>query len=110
MAEDLEFQIAEYREEVLKLNSEKKQLSANLKVEKEEHEALRDTIKGLVVENKALKVDVKDTASVLDKKHRELIKSRNETERAMKEIIKLETELGNIKLGELKKGKQYDKM
>ena len=73
-------------------------------MEKEEHEALRDTIKGLVVENKALKVDVKDTASVLDKKHRELIKSRNETERAKKEIIKLETELGNIKLGELKKG------
>ena len=56
-AKDLEFQMAEYREEVLKLKSEKQKLSSNLKMEKEEHEALKDTTKGLVVKKEALQVD-----------------------------------------------------
>jgi hypothetical protein len=63
-------------------------------MEEEEHKALKDTTNGLV----------KDTAAVLDKKHKELIKSRNETESAKKKIVELETELRNLKLGELKHG------
>ena len=62
---DLELKIAEFREEVLKLKSEKKKLNINLKIEKEECDALRLKNVGLEDKNKSLEKEVKDTNAAL---------------------------------------------
>ena len=102
---DLESKIAEFREEVLTMKSEKKKLNVNLKSEKEECDALRMKTKVLEEEKKSLHKVVRDKVAALERKHAEVIKVSDEKETVKKAMIEVETELVNLRLMEQKRSK-----
>ena len=57
-SKNLELEIAGFREDVLRIKKEKKELSKSLKIKSDECEALEINFKGLVEEKKALTCDL----------------------------------------------------
>ena len=102
---DFESKISEFREEVLKLKSEKKKLNINLKIEKEDCDALRLRNVGLEEENKASEKVIQDRNAAFERKQAEVLKVSDEKEALKKAIIEIDAELKDLKHKELRQSK-----
>ena len=98
----LELEIAEFRKEILKVKKEKKDLKLTLKVTMEKFETMENSSASLVVEQKALKDKLHDETRDVDLKKNEIIIIKKETENIVKELVKVEAELADLKSKDLK--------
>ena len=97
----LEQEIAEFRNEVLRVKKEKKELNLALKGTKEKFEAMENHSSSLVDDKKALHMKLDAEIRNVDRKKSEIDNIMKESENIVNELEKVEAELVEVKSKEL---------
>jgi chromosome segregation ATPase len=101
----LEIEIVDYREEAIKIKKERKELCIKLQVTKDEFEALKTESKILTEKKEVLQKEALDKRGALELRDEEISKTKIENDNLKKALVRLQTELDNQKLSELKQSK-----
>ena len=104
----LEKNIAEFREDILKIKREKHDLSNNLKIKEEECENLKAKVKVSDAEYIDMKKRVKDKGELADKIKAELLSTKHELKEVEDDLVMIKCELDNVKLDRAKKPTDFN--
>ena len=107
VSREMEKNVTEFREEVLKIKKEKHNLSSSLKIKEEECENLKTKVKFYNTENVDLKKRIKDKTDIADKTNSELFSTRLELEGIKKDLTLIKSELENVKAEKAEKSDKF---
>ena len=97
-SKSLDKKVAEFREDILKVNSEKHKMNYNLKIKHEECEGFKGKVKALTVTNDELLKKLKLQNKDLEAKKAELINTNREHKSVEKDYITTKSEVEDLRL------------
>ena len=105
---NLEKNLSEFRDEVLRVKKEKHKLADNVKTKEEECQKMRMKVEAIDADIIELKKSAKDTNKIIENKQNELGKNNRELKDVEENLAMTLAELENIKLARVREPKVYN--